>query len=58
MAFEDYSPKDRHISGRVHIASWLILAALVGMLAMVAPMANSTGANNQMAATDQGDCAA
>jgi len=58
MAFEDYQPRDRHISGRVHLASWLILAALVGILTVAVPMANSTNDDTRMAATGQMDCTA
>lgn len=56
MPFENYSPKDRHISGQVHIASWIILAALVGILTVMAPIANSNSADDQIAATIQDDC--
>lgn len=58
MAFEDYHPRDRHISGRVHLASWLILAALVGILTVAVPVASSTNADSRMAAAGQIDCTA
>lgn len=57
MSFEDYSPRDRHLSGRVHIASWLILAVLVIILAVAAPMASSGNIDNRLAAVAEDDCA-
>ena len=41
MALEDYSPTDRHLSGRAHAASWLILAALFLVIALAAPITGS-----------------
>lgn len=57
MAYEDYSPSDRRMSGRSHLASWLILAVLAGILVVTLPMANSSNGGEQIAATDQSDCA-
>ncbi len=57
MTFEDYSPKERRISGQRHLASWLILAALVGILAFAAPTASSGDADKHIAAATQEDCA-
>ena len=57
MTFEDYRPGDRRISGRGHIASWLILAVLAGILAMTAPVTSSNGAESRIAAAAENDCA-
>jgi hypothetical protein len=57
MAFEDYSPKDRRLSGRVHLASWLILLVLVGILAVALPLATSgTTTVGHLAAAAPDDC--
>ncbi len=56
MTFEDYRPGERRISGRRHLASWLILAALVGIFAIIAPTAKSGDADSQIVATTQSDC--
>lgn len=57
MSFEDYSPGDRRMSGRGHIASWLILAVLAVVLAVTAPIASSNDADSQIAAVAEADCA-
>jgi len=57
MAFEDYSPGDRRISGRGHIASWLVLAVLAGVLAVTVPTTGPNSAESQVAAMAEGDCA-
>jgi hypothetical protein len=57
MAFEDYRPGDRRISGQGHIASWLILAVLAGILVVTAPVASSSSADSHIAAVAEDDCA-
>ena len=51
MTFEDYRPKDRHLGGRAHLASWLVLAALIVILAIVVPSASSSERGHDVAAS-------
>ncbi|MGI9433590.1 MAG: hypothetical protein ACR2Q4_01965 [Geminicoccaceae bacterium] len=41
MTFEPYDPGDRSLSGGKHVASWLVLGVLIGLLAMVGSEAAS-----------------
>lgn len=59
MTFDPYDPGDRRLSGRAHIASWLILAALVGVLAVVVPQIGIGDEASQLAGGQlaEEDCA-
>lgn len=60
MAFDDYSPQDRRLTGRAHIGPWLIFALLIGLLAIVGPETSSGSSNDHIAMTTspvQDDCA-
>ena len=56
MPFEDYHPKDRRLSGRAHLASWLVLGAFVGILLVVAPIVNSNAMQEQVFAAVEDEC--